>query len=222
MSTSSHASVFKWDKDYLVNLLSSGKRPILTDPIVIKAFQTIDRKDFVPAQFKAHAYDDIELDIGHGEELTKPTIVAQMIALLQPKPNGKYLDLGSGTGYSATILGFVAGQLGKVISIERNQWIWEMARTNIKKYPTIKNIDFIYRDGLEGFVGQAPYDGIHVAFALDDVPEKLKMQLRMEGGRLVCPTTAGNLKVIQRKAMSEFVEEEIPGFILDPARVGMV
>lgn len=222
MNTASHASVFRWDKDYLVSLLSSGKKPILSDPLVIKAFQAIDRKDFVPAQYKTHAYDDVELDIGHGEELTKPTVVAQMISLLQPKQGGKFLDLGSGTGYSAAILGYVAGQLGKVISIERNQWIWEMARTNIKKYPSVKNIDFIYRDGLEGFVGQAPYDGIHIAFALNDVPEKLKLQLRMEGGRLVCPTTSGNLKVIHRKSMADFVEEEIPGFILDQAKVGMV
>jgi protein-L-isoaspartate(D-aspartate) O-methyltransferase len=219
---SSGSAVFRWDKDYLVQLLSSGKAPIITDPVLIEAFHKIDRKDFIPQLQQKDAYSDIELDIGFGERLNRPTIIAQMIAVLGPRNGGRYLDLGTGTGYSAAIIAFTAGQTGKVFTLERVQWIWELARNNMRKYPGIKNIEFIYQDGMEGYVGKAPYDGIHVAFAIENIPEKLKMQLNTNGGKLVCPTHDNNLKVVVRKGITEFSEEIIPGFRMDRAKVGMV
>jgi len=216
------SSVFKWTKEYLVSILSSGKNPVISDPLLINAFTQIDRKDFVPANLENKAYNDLELDIGFNEKLTKPTIIAQMIAELKPKLGGKYLDIGSGTGYSSAILGFIAGENGKVYSIERVQWLWEQSRTNIQKYPRLtRTIQCIYKDGLAGLINQAPFDGIHISFAVDKVPESLLMQLKIDGGRLVTPTTDNFLKIIQRNGIEEYEEETIPGFTFDTYKQGM-
>ncbi len=216
------SSVFKWNKEYLVKVLSEGSNPILNDPILINAFNVVDRKDFVPLNLVSQAYNDVELDIGYGERLSRPTILAHMIALLNPKVGGKYLDLGSGTGFSATILAYVTGSMGKVYSIERTQWLWENSRSNILKYPDLKSIvQFIYRDGNDGLVNQAPFDGIHISYAIDEIPENLKMQLKMDGGILVHPDTTGYLRVIKRTSLTDFEEERIPGFILQLGKSGL-
>jgi len=218
------SSIFKWTKEYLVELLSTGPdpaHPILTDELLINAMNKIDRKDFVPEDYKNKAYDDLEIPIGYNEKLSRPTLIAEMLATLKPKFGGKYLDLGTGTGYSAAILAFVAGNQGKVFSIERVQWIWEIARNNIKKYPDLRNIELLYRDGAKGLQGQAPFDGIHVAFSMDEVPEELKLQLNTNGGRLVCPLSDNNLKIIDRKGVDDFTEETVPGFFIEGVKLGM-
>ena len=97
-----NSSIFSWTKEYLIKVLTTGKNPVLSDPILVNALNFIDRKDFVPRDFEKKAYSDIEIDIGYGEKLTEPTIIAQMLALLKPKYGGKYLDIGTGTGYVAT------------------------------------------------------------------------------------------------------------------------
>lgn len=213
--------VFKWTKEYLIKVLTVGKKPIVTDPMLVNALNKIDRRDFLPDTLKPQAYNDTEIEIGYSEVLNKPTVIAQMIAVLKPKYGGRYLDIGTGTGYSAMILAFMAGEEGHVYTMERVQWLWEQANLNAKKYPTIKNIDFLYRDGVDGLPQKAPFDGIHIAFALDQVPESLKMQLKVNGGRLVCPTTDMNLKVIERTSVDQYVEEIVPGFIFDEGRHGL-
>lgn len=213
--------VFKWTKEYLIKVLTLGKKPIVKDPLIVNALNRIDRRDFLPDTLKPQAYNDTEIEIGYSEVLNKPTVIAQMIALLKPKFGGRYLDIGTGTGYSAMILAFIAGDEGHVYTIERVQWLWEQASIYARKYPDIKNIDFLYRDGIEGLPQKAPFDGIHIAFALQTIPENLKMQLKVNGGRLVCPTTDMNLRVIERTAIDQYVKEIVPGFIFDAGRKGL-
>jgi len=214
--------VFQWTKEYMVKVLTTGKNPIVTDPLLINALQKIDRQDFVPELLRKQAYADVELDIGYGEKLTKPTAIAQMLALLKPTYGGKYLDIGTGTGYAAIILGFVAGDQGHVYTIERVQWLWEMARDNSKKYQdVVKNVDYLYRDGIEGLLAKAPFDGIHITFALKEIPQNLLTQLKPNGGRLVVPTEDMNLKVIERKGLEEYEEEIVPGFLFDGYKEGI-
>jgi len=214
--------VFQWTKEYMVKVLTTGKNPIVTDPLLINALQKIDRQDFVPELLRKQAYADVELDIGYGEKLTKPTAIAQMLALLKPTYGGKYLDIGTGTGYAAIILGFVAGDQGHVYTIERVQWLWEMARDNSKKYQdVVKNVDYLYRDGIEGLLAKAPFDGIHITFAHKEIPQNLLTQLKPNGGRLVVPTEDMNLKVIERKGLEEYEEEIVPGFLFDGYKEGI-
>ncbi|MFS8130643.1 MAG: protein-L-isoaspartate O-methyltransferase family protein [Candidatus Dojkabacteria bacterium] len=214
------ANVFSWTKEYLLSVLIGGKSPILKDPLLINAFRTVDRKDFIPEKLSNMAYGDYEVDIGYSEKLNKPTIVAQMLSYLAPKYGGKYLDVGTGTGYTAAVLGFCAGDSGKVYSLERVQWIFENARTNMKKYPSIKNLEIIYRDGTEGLIQKAPFDGIHIAFADDSIANKLKTQLKTDGGILVHPTIDNNLKIIKRNSVEDFTEEVVSGFIFDKSKAG--
>jgi len=219
----SGTGAFSWDHDYLVKFLSTGKNAVLHNPKLIAAFKEIDRKDFVPMDLKDQAYLDQELDIGYNEELTRPSTLAQMAELLEPKPGGKYLDLGSGTGYFAAILAFVAGVNGKVIGMERVQWLWELSNQNISKYESLKGIvKFVYKDGIEGIPEQAPFDGMHVSFAMNEVPEGLKNQLDMKEGKLVMPTTNHDVRVITRHGMNEFEEEIVPGFVFREGQEGTV
>lgn len=214
------SNVFSWTKEYLLSVLMGGKNPILKESLLVNAFRTIDRKDFVPEKFANLAYGDYEIDIGYSEKLNKPTIIAQMISFLNPKFGGKYLDIGTGSGYAAAIISFCAGDSGKVYSIERVQWIWETARLNIKKYPILKNVELLYRDGSEGLVQKAPFDGIHIAFADDEIAEKLKTQLNPEGGVLVHPTVNNDLKIIKRNG-NDYNEELVPGFMFDKSKLGI-
>lgn len=216
------SAIFKWNKEYLIKVLTSGNSPIVTDPIIINAFNKINREDFVADKFKPQAYSDIEIDIGYSEKLNRPTVIAQMISLLKPHYGGKYLDIGTGTGYSAAILGFIAGDEGHVYSIERVQWLWEEARQNLNKYKAeIPQIDLLFRDGIAGLPNQAPFDGIHIAFALKEIPNELKLQLKVGSGKLVCPTLDKNLKVLERNSIDQWTEEIIQGIIFDPGKIGI-
>lgn len=210
-----------WTKDYMIKVITSGQSPLVSDPIIINAFNRIDRADFVPDNVKALAYADQEIDIGYGEKLTRPTIVAEMLSAMKPKVGGKYLDVGTGTGYVAFLLATIAGSTGHVYSMERVQWLWESARENLKKYKELGNLDLLYRDGMEGLVAKAPYDGIHLAFAVTEIPEILKNQLKVNGGILIAPTEDMNLRVIERHGLDEYTEEIKPGFIFDKAKLGL-
>jgi protein-L-isoaspartate(D-aspartate) O-methyltransferase len=215
------ANLFKWDKDYLFKYLTMGREPILKDPKIIAAFRYLDRQNFLPLNLKEKAYQDIDLEIGYGEVVTRPSVLAQIAELLKPKYGGNYLDLGTGTGYFALVLGYIAGEGGKVFSLERIQWLWEIARLSAANYKDIKNIVFLYRDGSDGLIEQAPFDGIHISYALEEVPENLKMQLKKDGARLICPTLSHDIRVIERHGEDEFIEEIIPGFIFREGKKGV-
>jgi protein-L-isoaspartate(D-aspartate) O-methyltransferase len=214
-------NVFTWTREYLYSYLTSGKQSVLQTPHIMAAFHEIDRKDFIPNEFKDKAYQDIDIEIGHGEVLTRPSVLAQQIELLRPEKGGTYLDLGTGSGYFSMLLGFIAGPKGKVISIERVQWLWEMARSNSSNYKDINNISFLYRDGTDGLLQYAPYNGIHVSYAMKTIPESLKQQLSPDGGILVVPTHKNDLRVIERNGEDDYTEEIIPGFIFKEGRSGV-
>ncbi len=214
--------VFVWNKEYLVQVLTTGKNPVVTSPMLIDAINKIDRKDFVPEMLKHLAYHDTELSIGHGENLTKPTVLFKMLNLLNLSVGQKVLDIGSGTGYCATIMGYIVGKTGSVFSLDRLQWLWEQSRLNYSKYKDIApNVHFMYRDGMEGLLTQSPFDRIHVSFAVDSVPESLKKQLKVNGGILVIPTKDYNIRVIERHGIEDYMEEIVPGIYIDHGKQGL-
>jgi protein-L-isoaspartate(D-aspartate) O-methyltransferase len=214
------AGVFQWDRDYLFKYLTTGRDPVLTNSKIITAFRNIDRAEFLPYKLKDQAYQDIDLDIGYGENITRPSIIGEMLELLRPKTGGKYLDIGSGTGYFAMLLGFVVGPQGKVFSLDRIQWLWEQCRQNAAKYKDITNVSFLYRDGMEGLIQQAPFDGIHISFSMPQVSETLKNQLSPDRNILVMPTTNHDIRVLERNG-DDFVEEIVPGYVFKEGRAGV-
>jgi protein-L-isoaspartate(D-aspartate) O-methyltransferase len=214
------ANVFSWDKDYFLKIITNGKHAVVSDPVLISAFKHIDRADFLPSHLKNLAYYDQDIDIGYGEKAIRPMAIAQMLSSLKPKSGGRYLDIGTGTGYVATLLGFIAGKKGIVYTMERVQWLWEQARNNAKKYSDIKNITFLYRDGFEGLPTKAPFDGIRIGFAIDDT-SKIRVQLK-KNGYLVYPGHDYSLRVVHKLDINEYEEEIIPGIVVDKGKVGVV
>jgi len=181
------------------------------------AFSQIRREDFVPEELQKFAYEDRELEIGYGEVINKPTTVAHMLSLLKPHLGGKYLDIGTGSGWSAAILQLAAGYGGEVYSLERIQFLAEVARLNISKYPGLKKgIRIYFRDGNTGFKEFAPFDGIHIATAFKKIPREIMLQLKI-GGRMVIPLINRDLVLVERVSAEQFDQTVEKGYFFKEA-----
>jgi protein-L-isoaspartate(D-aspartate) O-methyltransferase len=214
------AQPFVWTHAHLIRVLISGARPVLKDPLLINAFRLIDRAAFVPEEYQDMAYQDKNIPIGYNEVTNSPSIIATQLELLQPRFGGRYLHIGSGSGYLPALLGFVAGGNGKVYTLERIQWLWERARTNIRKYPQLKGMEILLRDGRLGLPDQPKFDGIIVSGSLSDTPMELVSQLT-SGGRLVYPTADNMLRTVEKLDNEQLQEEIIPGFYFEPLKPGL-
>ena len=176
----------------------------ISDAQVLRAMGAVDRHRFVDGALLAQAYEDTALPIGLGQTISKPSVVARMVELLMQGglrgPDGKLgrvLDIGTGCGYQAVVLGQLASE---VYSIERLRDLHEKARANLRPL-RIANVHLILGDGMAGFAKGAPYAGIIAAAGGEAVPDAWIEQLAY-GGRLVAPiaTAAGQqaLVVIDR------------------------
>lgn len=152
------------------------------DKKVLAAMRKVKRHLFVPAQLRPQAYGDYPLPIGHGQTISQPFIVAWMTELLELKGGEKVLEIGTGSGYQAAVLGEIAG---KVCSVEIIPALAEAAHKRLKALG-YKNVKLAKGDGYNGWKKYAPYDAIMVTAAPDHVPPPLIRQLK-EGGRLVIP-----------------------------------
>ncbi|MBD3281002.1 protein-L-isoaspartate O-methyltransferase [Candidatus Dojkabacteria bacterium] len=213
--------LYTWTYDHLINVLTGGANPTLKDPLLINAFKNIDRADFVPEHLKEEAYSDKPLEIGYGQTISQPTVVAKMLSLLRPREDKKYLDIGAGSGYAAALLAYIAGDQGKVFAIERNQYLADMARNNIAKYPELSpRVEVLFKDGSKGLMDKAPYDYIHVAAAFDSIPNEVRNQLTV-GGKMIAPTAKDDIRLIERVSPTEFDERTMPGYLFVPIVEGI-
>jgi protein-L-isoaspartate(D-aspartate) O-methyltransferase len=154
----------------------------LVSPRLLEAFLEVPRHLFVPEDKQAFAYQDGPLPIGLGQTISQPYIVAYMTHLLRLEGGEEVLEVGTGSGYQAAILGLLAKE---VHSIERHQLLAERAQALFEMLG-YKNILVHLGDGTRGLPEYAPYQGIMVTAAAPDVPAPLLDQLG-EGGRLVIP-----------------------------------
>ena len=163
---------------------------------VIAAMLKVPRHMFVPDDMVPYAYDDYPLPIGEGQTISQPYIVALMTELLEPKPTDVVLEIGTGSGYQAAVLAQI---VKKVYSVERISKLAEFAKKNLKMLG-INNVEVVLGDGWYGLPEHAPYNGIIVTAAPEDVPKPLLDQLADEG-RLVIPigTDFQRLWVIRRE-----------------------
>lgn len=152
------------------------------DPRVLGAMRSVPRHRFLPPEARAVAYADSPVRIGEGQTISQPYIVALMVELLDVRPEDKVLEVGTGSGYQAAILGQLAA---KVHSIERFPSLAETARNTLAELG-YENIQVHVGDGTLGYPPEAPYDRIVVAAAAPAVPPALRTQLA-DGGRLVIP-----------------------------------
>ena len=163
---------------------------------VLEVMQRVPRHRFVPPDLRNRAYDDRALPIGEGQTISQPYIVALMTQLVDPQPDDKALDIGTGSGYQAAVL---AELVKDVVSIEIVESLATKARAKLKalQYDNVR----VHRgDGYEGWESESPFDVIIVAAAPDHIPQALIDQLA-PGGKLVIPVGEyyQSLKVIEKK-----------------------
>ncbi len=168
------------DREWMVQRQIAGRG--IEDERVLDAMRKVPRHLFLPAEARGQAYADWPLRIGSGQTISQPYIVGLMTDLLDVQSSHKILDVGTGSGYQAAILGELAAE---VHSIERFP---ELARSAKKVIRTLgyKNVRVHVGDGTQGYSPCAPYDRIIVAAAAPGVPDPLLDQLALEG-RLVIP-----------------------------------
>ncbi len=163
----------------------------IKDKRVIRAFNEVDRVEFVPKAYKLEASGDYPLPIGEGQTISQPSLVAQMTELLKLTGKEKVLEIGTGSGYQAAILGKLAK---KVISIERIASLAAEAKERLNRLG-YKNVTVIQADGKKGFSKEAPYDAIMVTAAGKEIPQALIDQLK-DGGRMVIPVAGDGQELI--------------------------
>jgi protein-L-isoaspartate(D-aspartate) O-methyltransferase len=152
------------------------------DKRVLEAMQNVPREAFVPVEARDLAYYDRPLEIGSGQTISQPYIVAFMIEALALKGGEKVLEIGAGSGYAAAVLAEIAGE---VFAIERIPELAEAAATRLRE-AGYENVHILQADGTRGWVEQAPFDAILVSAGAPVVPESLMSQLAV-GGRMVVP-----------------------------------
>ncbi|MBP9759592.1 hypothetical protein KBD45_07915 [Candidatus Dojkabacteria bacterium] len=191
-------TTFVWTKDYLESILFEGKHKLIYDPYIMQGFRSIDRAHFVPDKYRAITYEDKDIDIGFGQKLYKPTTSAKLINFLNPKPMGNYLVVGGGTGYLSAIIGSIVTSKGRVIALERILMILDIFRHNLANYPQLKDIvEPVFKDGIEGYKSNAPYDGILYSVALEANPLIVISQLKV-GGKMIVPRNDGSVRILTR------------------------
>ena len=162
------------------------------DPRLVVVMGSVPRHLFVPADDLAWAYADGPLPIGHGQTISQPYIVALMTELLQVESMARVLEVGTGSGYQAAVLGQLVEEVHTV------EVIPELAAQSARILAGLgyANIYVHTADGSLGWPEAAPYDGILVAAAAPSVPQPLLDQLS-DGGRLVIPVGSRGFQYLE-------------------------
>ena len=172
----------------------------IRDERVLAAMAKVPREIFVAPEDVPKAYGDFPLAIGAGQTVSQPYMVAAMLEKLALRPEDRVLEVGTGTGYEAAILGELAAE---VWTIERQPELAEKARAILKGLG-YANVHVVQGDGSRGLPEQAPFDKIVVAAAAPRIPETLVEQLA-DGGKMILPvgTRAEQQLQLVRKAGNE-------------------
>ena len=165
----------------------------IADERVLGAMNAVPRHLFVPSEARDHAYDDDALPIGFGQTISQPYMVALMLESLQLAGDEKVLEVGTGSGYQAALLGQLAAE---VYTLEIVPELASRARAVIEQLG-FDNVKVVQGDGYQGLREQAPFSVIVVSAAAREVPRQLVEQLA-EGGVLLIPVgEPGNQELLR-------------------------
>lgn len=178
----------------------------IRDPLVLDAIGRVPREQFVPAALSGRCYDDGRLPIGEGQSISQPWTVARMSELLCVKPGERVLEIGTGSGYQAAVL----GMMGLIVfTVERHASLARQSGELLRRLG-LMSVTVKHFDGTYGWAAQAPYRGIIVTAAGPSIPPALVTQLA-EGGRLIIPVARGNeqrLTAVEKNADGTTREED--------------
>ncbi|MBI1978227.1 MAG: protein-L-isoaspartate(D-aspartate) O-methyltransferase [Candidatus Omnitrophica bacterium] len=178
------------------------------NPLVLQAMKKVERHKFVPPLFRPLAYRDGPLPIGEDQTISQPYIVALMTELLDLSAEARVLEVGTGSGYQAAVLSEIVKE---VYTIEIIPSLAESAAERLKELG-YQNVFVRAGDGYLGWPERAPFDGIIVTAAPDEIPKPLLDQLKV-GGKMVIPV--GNypdqtLYLVQKQEKGFNQQEVIP------------
>jgi protein-L-isoaspartate(D-aspartate) O-methyltransferase len=175
--------MFEQEREQLVAALIR-ERYIKTEKVK-QAFLSVPRELFVPPMVRDYAYIDTPLDIGHGQTISAPHMVAIMCEALDITEGQKILEIGTGSGYHAAIVAQTVGKTGQVYSIERFDALAKRAIDSLSQ-AGVTNVIVKVGDGSCGLPEYQPYDRIYVTAAAPYAPPPLLDQLR-DPGKLLIP-----------------------------------
>ena len=155
---------------------------LVTDVRVLDAMAAVPRDEFVPADHRGAAYDDVPLPIGHDQTISQPLVVALMTQALELRPGDRVLEIGTGSGYQAAVLRQLVDH---VDTVERIPALADQATALLLELG-IDRVEVHTGDGTLGWPDGAPYDAVVVTAGGPEVPAPLLEQLA-DGGRLVAP-----------------------------------
>ena len=205
----------KGQRQKLVNLLQEEG---ISDQNVLAAINRMPRHYFFDPALESHAYENKAFQIGEGQTISHPYTVAFQSENLNLKKGEKVLEIGTGSGYQASIL----AELGsKVFSIERNQVLHRRSKKLLMDLG-YNRVKCFFGDGYLGLPAFAPFDKIIVTAAAPAIPSKLKEQMKI-GGLMVIPVGSENKQVmykIIRKSESSFEEIALEEFKFVPMLPG--
>ncbi len=193
-------------------LISVLREKGFSDEQVLAAFDKVDRHLFLDSFLWDKAYEDTALHIYCDQTISQPSTVAFQTMLLQVKPGEKVLEIGTGSGFQAAILGAMGA---RVFTVERHLELFSRAKNILNKIND--RIILRFGDGFQGFEKYAPYDKIIVTCGAPEIPDALLQQLK-PGGLMVIPvgTDSQVMKRITKIDDDNYQEEEFGNFNFVP------
>lgn len=190
----------------------------IQDESVLDAMWKLPRHFFMDNAFEELAYEDKAFPIGSEQTISQPLTVAIQTSLLEVQAREKILEVGTGSGYQAAILGLLGA---RVYTLERHRPLYQQAKQLLGKLK-LGNIRCFHRDGFKGLPEFAPFDKIIVTAGAEEVPEDLIKQLKV-GGKMVIPVgkKVQKMLVVTRTDEHSFEQLEKGNFRFVPFLKGL-
>ena len=191
----------------------------ISNKVVLAAMNKVPRHCFVPYEYQDMAYDDCPLNIGYGQTISQPYIVALMTSMLQLTNGCSVLEIGTGSGYQTAILAEI---VSRVYTVELIEPLSDRAQKTLHDLG-YSNIKYKVGDGYYGWLEHSPFDAIMVTAAISYIPKTWIAQLK-DGGRLIVPIRQPNKSqylVLVTKRGNELIKEEIARVRFVPFRRAM-